>query len=69
MLVAYVHTSFISEWTRGREPDGADVSARQRRFPHQELINRASALAALANGPDDERLTAAHVTGGEQSVA
>src|SRR5471030_3522429 len=42
------------------------VSARQRGAAHQSLVDRPRALPAFADRPDDERLTAAHVAGGEQ---
>src|SRR5207244_2411303 len=43
-----------------------DVSlSRQLGEPHQELIDRARALAPLPNDPHDERLAAAHVARGE----
>src|SRR5213594_2602563 len=43
-----------------------DVSlSRQLGEPHQELIDRARALAPLADGPHDERLAAAHVARGK----
>src|SRR5436853_2524272 len=40
-------------------------SPRQIRRPHQEPVDRLGAEAALADGPDHERLAAAHVAGGE----
>src|SRR3970040_2076897 len=39
--------------------------ARQLREPHQELVDGTGALPALANRPDDQRLAAPHVAGGE----
>ena len=41
---------------------------RQLRSAHQLQINRTGALAAFADGPDDEGLAAAHVAGGEDLV-
>ena len=38
------------------------------RCAHQELVDRARGLAALADRPDDQRLAAAHVAGGEDLV-
>src|SRR5882724_224376 len=38
---------------------------RQARRPHQERIDGPRAEAAFADRPDDERLSAAHVAGGE----
>src|SRR5205814_323862 len=38
---------------------------RQIRLPHQERVDRAGAEAALADGPDHQRLAAAHVAGGK----
>src|SRR5258706_9318067 len=43
----------------------AATSSRQVGASHQESVDLARALAALANGPHDERLAAAHVAGGE----
>ena len=56
---------------RGAIRQGRAPSRRQRRIQrgssiaHQELVDRARALAALADRPDDERLAAAHVAGRE----
>src|SRR5579883_1046374 len=41
------------------------TSPRQVRAPHQELVDRAGALAALPDGPDDEGLAAPRVAGSE----
>src|SRR5437899_7423904 len=50
----------------GRISRRSDVSlSRQLGEPHQELIDRARALAALPDGPHDERLAAAHVARGK----
>ncbi|ABA48089.1 hypothetical protein BURPS1710b_3715 [Burkholderia pseudomallei 1710b] len=43
-------------------------SARQLRAAHQVRVDRARALAAFADRPDDERLAAAHVARGEHLV-
>lgn len=43
----------------------AYCSPRQSRSPHQPLVHGAGALAAFADGPDDEGLAAAHVAGNE----
>ena len=40
-------------------------SARKRSGPHQEFVDRARSLAALADRPHDQRLPAAHIAGGE----
>ena len=40
-------------------------SARQGGRSHQELVDRVRGLAALADRPDDQRLAAPHVAGGE----
>src|SRR6202035_3473337 len=36
---------------------------------HEELIDGTGALAAFADGPNHQRLTAAHVARGEQAIA
>src|SRR5882724_1598563 len=41
------------------------ISARQIGPAHQEFVHRTGALTAFTNGPDHERLAAAHVTRGE----
>ena len=43
-------------------------STRQIRCPHQEGIHRPGRLAALADGPDHQRLAAPHVTGHEDPL-
>src|SRR3954451_5526023 len=43
----------------------AAISARQGGRAHQEFVDRAGALPAFADCPDDERLAAPHVAGGE----
>ena len=40
-------------------------SARQEARSHQEFVDRAGALPALADRPDDQRLAAPHVAGGK----
>src|SRR6202022_5182241 len=47
------------------EGEGLRNSSREVRRPHQELIDRPRAEAPLADRPDDERLSAAHVAGGK----
>src|SRR5262249_54423696 len=42
------------------------MSARQGCRSHQALVDRPRALAALADGPDDQRLAAPHVARGKQ---
>ena len=44
---------------------GREGSAGQGGRPHQELVDRAGALAALADRPDDQGLAAPHVAAGE----
>src|SRR6266542_5052839 len=46
-------------------PFNAPSSARQEARPHQEFVDRAGALPAFADRPDDQRLAAPHVAGGE----
>ena len=36
-------------------------------FAHEELIDAAGGLAAFGDGPDYQRLAAAHITGGEHA--
>jgi hypothetical protein len=48
--------------------EASSASARQRTGSHQELVNVASALPALADGPDHQRLAAPHIAGGEDLV-
>jgi hypothetical protein len=40
----------------------------QLRLPHQVLVDRAGGAPALGNRPDDERLAALHVAGGEDTA-
>src|SRR5688572_22995859 len=47
---------------------GARGSARQAGCAHQELVDRAGALAALADRPDHQRLAAPHVAAREDLV-
>ena len=42
------------------------TSARQQARPHQEFVDGAGALPALADRPHDQRLAAPHVAGGKQ---
>src|SRR6516165_27961 len=51
----------LSDRRRGRA-----FLSRQEARTHQEFVDSASALPALADRPDDERLAAPHVAGGEQ---
>src|SRR3990167_11504385 len=41
---------------------------RKSRFPHEEQVYLAGSLAALADGPYDKRLAAAHIAGREDLV-
>src|SRR6266516_4805934 len=43
------------------------LHVRQIRPAHQELSDAAGGLPALADGPDDQALAAAHVAGGEDA--
>src|ERR1700730_15173770 len=44
---------------------GTIVLSRQRRRSHQERVDRPCTKPAFADGPDHQRLAAAHVAGGE----
>src|SRR3712207_7433070 len=41
--------------------------SRQLAAAHEELVHAAGGLPALADGPDDQALAAAHVAGGEDA--
>src|SRR5271166_3459583 len=47
-------------------PKRPGLLSRQETRTHQELVDSASTLPAFADRPDDERLAAPHVAGGEQ---
>src|SRR5690606_18850749 len=60
-------TAPSTRWRISARDDGAG-SARQLAYAHQRRIFGARALAAFANRPDDQRLSAAHVAAGENLV-
>src|SRR5262245_57932883 len=54
---------FARPWTGKR---AMRRSARQKARTHQELVDRAGALPPFTDRPDDQRLAAPHVAGGEE---
>ena len=56
-----------SHATVSRKAGEGEVSPRQNSRPHQRLVHRRRALAALADRPDDQRLAAPHVAAGGEN--
>src|SRR5262245_24655165 len=55
------HIEITPRYGSPRGQVGSLPSPRQARFPHQELVHRVRALAAFADRPYHQRLTAPHV--------
>jgi hypothetical protein len=60
-----LHKSLAKKMGCRVEPGNDGSYSRQIRRAHQKLADGAGAEAAFADRPDDERLAAAHVAGGE----